>query len=56
MDTLSKGKQIVMSITETILLALMKLAAPVSYPTAFEKTDIDDNQALWTDYTAGYQP
>ena len=55
MDTQSKGKQIVMSITETILLTLMKLAAPVSYPLTFEKTDIDDNQALWVDYTSDYQ-
>jgi hypothetical protein len=38
-----------MSVTEALLLSLMKLAAPLSYPISLEKNDIDDNQALWTD-------
>jgi glycine/D-amino acid oxidase-like deaminating enzyme len=45
-----------MSVTEALLLSLMKLAAPLSYPISLEKIDIDDNQALWTDYTPDYQP
>jgi hypothetical protein len=33
-----------MSVTEALLLSLMKLAAPISYPKSLEKNDIDDKK------------
>ncbi|HLA45901.1 MAG TPA: FAD-dependent oxidoreductase, partial [Aggregatilineales bacterium] len=45
-----------MPMLESVLTALMKMTAPPGYPVSLEKLDIDDNNALWTDYTPDYQP
>jgi hypothetical protein len=38
-----------MSVTEALLLSLMKLASPLYYPISLEKNDIHDNQAFLND-------